>query len=65
MMTRVIENKLRSAGDLNTRLIDTSAKEGETIGRGLAMSMATNLTAEAGVEEFIMKYRSLRELDKK
>ena len=40
-----------------------SARDGNTIGAGLALPMATNLTAEAGVDEWILKFRSLGELD--
>ena len=63
-MSRVVENKLRTAGFVDSPLCDLSKKEGTSIGAGLAISMASNLTAEAGVDEFILKYRSLRELDK-
>ena len=62
MMTRIVENKLRSAAVVNSQLCSLSKNEGRAIGRGLAL--ATNLTAEAGVDEYILKYRSLRELDK-
>jgi len=53
MMTRVVENKLWTSGDVKSKLCSVSSKEGETIGRGLAMALATNLTAEAGVDEWI------------
>ena len=44
---------------------DYSLKEGETIGRGLAMALVSNLTAEAAVDEWVLKYnRSLGELDR-
>jgi len=65
MMTRVVENKLlRKAGDVKSKLCSVSLKEGETMGKGLAMTLATNQTAEAGVDEWILKFRSLRALDK-
>jgi len=64
MMTRVIENKLGTAGMMNAPLCDVSKKEGSLMARGLAMSLATNLTAETGVDEWILKYRSLKQLDK-
>ena len=65
MITRVIKNKLRTAGAVKSKLCSVSLKEGETIGRGLAMALASNLTAEAAVDEWILKYkRSLGELDR-
>ena len=64
MITRVIENKLRTAGDVKSKLCSVSAKEGREIGAGLALSLATNLTAEAGVDDWILKHCSLGELDK-
>jgi hypothetical protein len=63
MMTLVVENKLRSAGDVSTRLCNVSKKEGRTIGGGLALSLVSNLTAEAAVDEWIGKYPALRDLD--
>jgi len=64
MMTRVVRNTLKPAGDVKSKLCSVSLKEGETIGRGLAMALASNLTAEAGVDEWILKHRSLGELDR-
>ena len=66
MMTRVIENKLRTAGDVKSKLCSVSANEGRTIGAGLAMALASNLTAEAAVDEWVLKHkRILGELDKR
>jgi hypothetical protein len=64
MLARVVQNKLRPAGNVWTKLCNVSMKEGRTMGSGLAMSLASNLTAEAAVDEWIGKYPSLRELDK-
>ena len=64
MMVRVVRNKLRPAGEVKSKLCSVSLKEGETIGRGLAMSIATNLTAEAAVDEWILKHAPLQELDR-
>ena len=63
MMARVVRSTLMPAGDVNSKLCSVSLKEGETIGRGLAMSLASSLTVEAGVDEWILKHRSLGELD--
>jgi len=65
MMARVVRSTLKPAGDVNSKLCSVSLKEGETIGRGLAMALASNLTAEAAVDEWVLKYkRSLGELDR-
>jgi len=64
MMTRVLKNMLRSATVVNTKLCDVSAMEGTMIGGGLALSMATNLTAEAGVDEWILNFDALTSLDR-
>jgi len=64
MITRVVENKLRTADDVKSKLCSVSLKEGRKIGAGLALAMASNLTAEAGVDEWIGRYRSLGELDR-
>ena len=41
MMARVAQNKLRSAGEVSTKLCNVSLKEGTAIGAGLAMSLAS------------------------
>jgi len=64
MMARVAQSKLRPAGDVKPKLCSLSLKEGETIDRGLAMALASNLTAEAGVDEWIGRQRCLGELNR-
>jgi len=64
MMARVVRNTLKPAGDVKFKMCSVSLKEGETIGRGLAMALATNLTAEAAVDEWILKHQCLGELDR-
>jgi hypothetical protein len=64
MMAMVLENKLRPAKDVSTRLCNVSNKQGRRIGAGLAMSLASNLTAEAAVDEWIGRYPALKELDR-
>ena len=63
MITRALENKLRSSRDVRGKSHVVSKKEGRNIGAGLALAMATNLTAEAGVDEWILRYRCLGEVD--
>ena len=57
----MVQNTLRPAGAVKSSL---SLKEGETIGRGLAMALAANLTAEAAIDEWVLKYKALTELDR-
>ena len=64
MMVRVVENKSRPARDINSKMRNVSVKEATVIGAGLALAMATNLAAEAGVDEWILRYRCLGELDR-
>ena len=64
MMARVVENKLRTAGDVKSKLCSVSANEGRKIGAGLAIALASNLTAEVAVDEWISKHRCLGELDR-
>jgi hypothetical protein len=64
MMVKVLENKLRPAGDVETKLCNVSVKQGRTIGAGLAVSLASNLTAEAAVDEWIGRCPALREMDR-
>ena len=64
MITRVVENKLRTAATVNTPLCDVSKKEGRAMARGLAMAMASSLTAEAGVDIWILTHKALIQFDK-
>jgi len=64
MMVRVVENKLRPAGTVNTPLCDLSKREGGVMARGLAMAMASNLTAEAGVDQWLLQHSALIQFDK-
>jgi hypothetical protein len=64
-MVRVIRNKLRPGSDVRTRLCNLESSNAEVIGAGLAAAMAANLTAPAGVDEWIRRYPALLELDKK
>jgi hypothetical protein len=64
MMAAVVENKLRPAKDVKAKLFNVSLKQGRVIGAGLAVSLASNLTAEAAVDEWVLKYPALQELDR-
>ena len=64
LLARVALNKLRPGFDVGTKLCDVSRREGKVIGGGLASCLATNLTADAAVGEWIGRYPALKELDK-
>ena len=64
MMVRVVQNKLRNSGVVNSKLVNVSVKDGVTIGGGLAVSLATNQTAEAACDEWIQRYPGLQEVDR-
>jgi hypothetical protein len=64
MMVRVVQNKLRPASDVKIKACNLRSKEGERIGAGLSASLASSLTAEAAVDEWIGKYPALQELDR-
>jgi len=64
MLTRVLEGNLRPACDCKSALVNLSAREGATVGAGLVMALATNLTAVVAVDEWILKYKSLGEFDR-
>jgi hypothetical protein len=63
MIARVVQNKLAAAGSVNVKLCDVSLEEGTAMGSGLSLSLASNLTAEAAVDEWLRNHRALKELD--
>jgi hypothetical protein len=64
LLAKVVENKLRPAKDSKTKLSNMSAKEAKVIGRALASSIAANLTAHAAVDEWILRYPAMGELER-
>jgi hypothetical protein len=65
MMVRVVRNKLRPAYAMDAGLCNVSLKGGTVIGAGLSASLASNLTAQTAVDEWILKYPALKEIDEK
>jgi hypothetical protein len=63
MLHRVFENKLRPAKHLATALEALSEEDGVTIGAALAAALATNLSADAGLNEWIEAHPALKELN--
>jgi hypothetical protein len=64
LLAKVIANKLRPAGDSKAKLCNMSVKEARVIGRALASCIAANLTAPAAVDEWILRYPAMGELDR-
>jgi hypothetical protein len=64
LLTKIVENKLRPAGDSRAKLCNMSAKEANVIGGALASCIAANLTAHAAVDEWILRYPAMGELER-
>jgi hypothetical protein len=64
LLTKIVENKLRPAGDSKTKLCNMSEKEANVIGRALASCIAANLTAPAAVDEWMLRYPAMGELER-
>jgi hypothetical protein len=64
LLAKVVANKLRPAGDSKVKLCNMSAKEAEVIGGELAFCIAANLTAPAAVDEWILRYPAMGELER-
>jgi len=63
MMARAMMNTLRPGKKVETRLALLSVDEGRRIGSSLASALATGLTTRAGVDEWIVTFPALGELD--
>jgi hypothetical protein len=64
LLAKVVANKLRPAGDSKAKLCNMSEKEANVIGGALASCIAANLTAPAAVDEWILRYPAMRELER-
>jgi len=64
LVTRVLRNRLRPAKYVGEKLCSLSGRDATLIGGGLAISLASNLSAKAGVDDWILRYRALQTLDK-
>jgi hypothetical protein len=63
MMARVVYNSLRPTVAVKTRWSNLNAKEARNIGDAFSISLASNLTAYSAVDEWILRYPALRDLD--
>ena len=64
LLTKIVENKLRPAGDSKAKLCNMSEKQAKVIGGALASCIAANLTAPAAVDEWILRYPAMGELER-
>jgi hypothetical protein len=64
LLVKVVANKLRPAGDSKAKLCNMSVKQANIIGGALASCIAANLTAPAAVDEWILRYPAMRELER-
>ncbi|GMI22558.1 hypothetical protein TeGR_g10182 [Tetraparma gracilis] len=64
LLTKIVENKLRPGGDSKAKLCNMSEKEANVIGGALASSIAANLSAPAAVDEWILRYPAMEELER-
>jgi len=63
MFAAILKNRLRVRANCNTSLCNLTSKEGEVIGGSLALFLATTLTPESAVNEWIGKYPALKQFD--
>ena len=63
MVLAVYKNRLYRVREVSGRLRDLDEKEGKDIGESLATGLATNTVPEAAVDEWIMQFPALKELD--
>jgi hypothetical protein len=64
LLAKVVANKLRPAGDSQAKICNMSVKEANVIGGALASCIAANLTAPAAVDEWILRYPAMGELER-
>jgi hypothetical protein len=64
LLKKVVANKLRPAGDSRAKLCNMSEKEANVIGEALASCIAANLTAPAAVDEWMLRYPAMGELER-
>jgi hypothetical protein len=64
LLAKVVANKLRPAGDVRAALHNMSARRAKVIGGAMASCIAANLTAPAAVDEWILRYPAMGELER-
>jgi hypothetical protein len=64
LLARVAANKLRPGGDSKVKLGNMTEKDANVIGGALASCIAANLTSQAAVDEWILRYPAMGELER-
>jgi hypothetical protein len=64
LLAKVAANKLRPASDSKVKLCNMTAKDAKVIGGALASAILANLTAHAAVDEWILRYPAMGELER-
>jgi hypothetical protein len=64
LLAKVVANKLRPAGDSKAKMRTMSVKHAKVIGGALASCIAANLTAPAAVDEWMLRYQAMGELER-
>jgi len=64
MICAVVENKLTSLATVKSNAEALHKEEGLLVGRSLAISLATALTAASGVDEWIYQFLALQKVDR-
>ena len=64
MLARVAANKLWPASDSKGKLCNVTVKEANLFGGALASAILANLTAQAAVDEWILRYPAMGELER-
>ena len=63
VLVAVVENKLNQIATVDGRAEGLSKEEGRAIGKSLAISLATTLTAQAAIDEWIHQFPALQQVD--
>jgi hypothetical protein len=64
LLAKIVGNKLRPAGDSSVKLCNMTKKQAAVIGGALASCIMANLTAHAAVDEWVLRYPAMGELDR-
>jgi hypothetical protein len=65
MLKEVLRNRLRVPKGSMKALEEFTEEDARKAGRGLANALVANATAEAAVDEWVMTYPALRELEQR
>jgi hypothetical protein len=63
MLSQVLENRLWPPKEVHSQLSNLSKIDGDMIGSSFAIALASNLTYQAAVDEWILRYQALQEFD--